>query len=352
MLSSAKLSWMVAIQSQSKVVRRNERKYHAPIFEPDEISVPGLAPRTVIAHHIASVRVHQMNIISPRADLQALADRERAAGHTIALVPTMGALHAGHMSLVDVGHRYADKVWLSLFVNPTQFNDPKDFERYPDTRARDLELCEAAGVDVVWTPQVSEVYPDGADTWVEVRELSKPLCGATRPGHFLGVSTVVSKLFLAAKPHFAVFGEKDYQQLAIIRRMVRDMGFDLEIIGGPTIRESDGLALSSRNVHLGPKARREGLSLSRALDAAEALTAGGERDANVVMDAVQAELASASLGTIDYFELCDASSLAPVGKTLSGPTLLALAVYFASEDAKTPDASVRLIDNRVLLPAA
>ncbi|MFP8875127.1 MAG: pantoate--beta-alanine ligase, partial [Myxococcota bacterium] len=203
--------------------------------------------------------------------LQARADAERAKGHRIALVPTMGALHRGHLSLVEVARRHADRVWVSIFVNPTQFNENSDFESYPRDDARDLATCRAAGVDLVYLPRVEDLYPEGAQTWVDVTELATPLCGAARPGHFRGVGTVVSKLLLAAKPHVAVFGEKDFQQLAVLRRLVRDLGFDVEVLGAPTVREDDGLALSSRNVHLGPVARCQATALVRALDLAEHL---------------------------------------------------------------------------------
>nr|MDJ0849789.1 pantoate--beta-alanine ligase [Myxococcota bacterium] len=171
-------------------------------------------------------------------ELQALADAERAAGRRIALVPTMGALHEGHLSLVAEARARADRVWLSIFVNPTQFNQASDLEGYPRTLEADLAACRDAGVDLVFMPTPEEMYPEESQTWVEVTDLARPLCGATRPGHFRGVTTIVSKLFLAAKPHAAVFGEKDFQQLAVIRRMVRDLGFDVEIVGGRTVREA------------------------------------------------------------------------------------------------------------------
>ena len=287
-----------------------------------------------------------MQIIESRAELQDLSDQERALGKRIALVPTMGALHAGHLSLVDTAHQHADRAWLSLFVNPTQFNDPADFESYPDTREQDLALCRQNGVDVVWLPSVDEMYPDGAQSWVEVKEISKPLCGKNRPGHFLGVSTVVTKLFLAAKPHVAVFGEKDYQQLAIIRRMVQDLGFDLQIVGAPTVREPDGLAMSSRNVHLTPTAREEALVIVRALDAVEQAFLRGERDLATMLQTARQQLTTATSGTLEYLEICDADTLRPVSTDMPERVLIAIAMAFKT--GPRADDSVRLIDNRVL----
>jgi pantoate--beta-alanine ligase len=288
-----------------------------------------------------------MQVIESRSELQLRADAERAAGLRIALVPTMGALHPGHVSLVAEARKHADRVWVSIFVNPTQFNEAQDFQGYPREIERDIEQCRLAGVDLVYAPTADEVYPEGDQTWVEVAKLAEPLCGASRPGHFRGVTTVVSKLFLAAKPHVAVFGEKDFQQLAVIRRMARDLGFDVEVIGAPIVRESDGVALSSRNVRLGPEARRQAVAIVRALDAAEAAVAGGELRAEVLLDSVRREIAKAPQGEIDYAELRDPESLAPAPEVLESRTLLALAVNF-SPDPSGEGALVRLIDNRLL----
>ncbi len=279
-------------------------------------------------------------------DLQILAERERAAGVRIALVPTMGALHAGHLALVEEGRRRADRVWVSIFVNPTQFNDARDLDAYPRTLETDLAACREAGVDAVFAPNASEMYPAGHDTSVDVAELTRPLCGRSRPGHFRGVTTVVAKLLLAAKPHVAVFGEKDYQQLAAIRRMVRDLNFDVEIAGAPIVRESDGVALSSRNANLDPEARRQAVVLVRALEAAERALAAGERDAARLLHRVEAEIEKAPLARIDYAELRDPESLAPSPAHLEGPALLALAVFM--QPSRPDGVTVRLIDNRVL----
>lgn len=260
----------------------------------------------------------------------------------------MGALHAGHLSLVSEARKRADQVWVSIFVNPTQFHEAQDFEGYPREHERDLEQCRQAGVDVVYLPTVDDVYPEGAETWVEVQRLTEPLCGASRPGHFRGVTTVVSKLFLAAKPHVAVFGQKDCQQLVVIRRMTRDLGFDIEVVGVPTVREPDGLALSSRNVRLGPEARRQATVLVRALDLAEAAVAAGERGREILLAAVRTEIARAPQATLDYAELREPERLELAPERLSGCTLLALGVRF-SPDPSGAGSEVRLIDNRLLL---
>ena len=288
-----------------------------------------------------------MQVIGSRRELQLLADRERARGQRIALVPTMGSLHPGHLSLVDEGRKRAHQVWVSIFVNPTQFDQAQDFDGYPRALERDLDACRRVGVDVVYVPSVGEVYPEGAQTWVDVEGLTEPLCGASRPGHFRGVTTVVSKLFLAAKPHVAVFGEKDFQQLVVIRRMSEDLGFDVDVVGAATVREPDGLALSSRNVRLGPEARRQAVVLVRALDAAEAAVASGERGSRSLLASVRAEIAKAPQGSLDYAELRHPHSLEAASETFAGPTLLALAVNFAP-DASGEGADVRLIDSRIL----
>ena len=288
-----------------------------------------------------------MRILETVSELQQLADAERAAGRRIALVPTMGALHPGHLSLVKEARERADRVWVSIFVNPTQFNDPKDLSAYPRSLDADLEACELAGVDVVFRPDTGEMYPSDSQTTVDVGSLCEPLCGRARPGHFRGVTTIVSKLLLAAKPHVAVFGEKDYQQLAVIRRMARDLGFDVDIVGAATLREADGLAMSSRNANLDPEARRQAVALVRALDAAEAAVVSGETDRDELLALARAEIARAPLARIDYAELCDPDSLAQAPGSLESPALLALAVFFEPGDPNA-GSRVRLIDNRVL----
>jgi pantoate--beta-alanine ligase len=289
-----------------------------------------------------------MDVVNTVLALQRRADAERAAGRRIALVPTMGALHAGHASLFKIARQRADRVWVSIFVNPTQFDDPRDLANYPRTLESDLAICRDSGVDCVFAPEAAEMYPAGAQTNVGVGALAAPLCGASRPGHFGGVATVVTKLLTAAKPHVAVFGEKDYQQLAVIRRLVRDLLLDVEIVGAPTVREPDGLALSSRNRHLDPEARRQATALVRALDAAESAVAAGEREAARLLALVRGELAAAPRAEIDYAELRDPTTLTPATAVLAGPALLALAVLMRPAEGREGK-TVRLIDNRVLL---
>jgi len=259
-------------------------------------------------------------------------------GLRVALVPTMGALHDGHLSLVSLARRHADRVVASVFVNPVQFDRADDFARYPRDLERDGALLAGAGADVLFAPDVSEIYPPGSQTFVTVDALSQPLCGGHRPGHFRGVATVVLKLFTAVQPHVAVFGEKDYQQLALIRRMVRDLFLDVDVIGAPIVREADGLAMSSRNRHLEATERAAARCLPEALGAAEAALAGGERSAAAVVAAAAAVMAREPLARVDYVALVDPETLAPV-ETVDDRAVLALAVWIGS---------TRLIDNRLL----
>jgi pantoate--beta-alanine ligase len=286
-----------------------------------------------------------VEVIRHVRELQARADADRAAGLRLGLVPTMGALHAGHLALVDAVRAQADRVCVSIFVNPAQFNAGADLAAYPRPLEADLAACRERGVDRVFLPDAETLYGTGYQTWIEVGELQKPLCGASRPGHFRGVATVVAKLLIAAKPHVAAFGEKDYQQLALVRRLVADLGLDVEILGVPTLRESDGLALSSRNLRLAPAARLQALCLARALDAAEAALAAGETRRDAILAVVREEIGKAPLAKLDYAELRDPASLDEAPETLVGPTLLALAAFLPSRDG---EGDVRLIDNRVL----
>src|ERR1700733_5457929 len=228
--------------------------------------------------------------------MRAKAEDLRRDGRKIAVVPTMGALHDGHLALLRAARAKADVLILTIFVNPTQFGPNEDLAKYPRDEAGDLAKARTCGIDLAFCPEASAMYPRGAQTFVEVRELELPLCGARRPGHFAGVATIVTKLFHLTKPHVAVFGEKDYQQLAIIRRMVRDLDFDIEIASVPIVREPDGLAMSSRNAYLSPEQRRSALALSRGLAAAEAAVKSGERDAAKLVAAARAELEAAKLG--------------------------------------------------------
>jgi len=281
-----------------------------------------------------------MQTVDTPAAMQAWADAARAAGQRIALVPTMGALHAGHLALVAEARRRADRVVVSIFVNPIQFDRRDDFDRYPRTLTDDVAQCERAGVDAVFMPAPADMYPEGFQTAVEVGALTAPLCGRTRQGHFRGVTTVVAKLFHAVRPHVAVFGEKDYQQLAVIRRMTVDLDFGIEVVGVPTVREADGLALSSRNVRLGPPEREAARCIPRALGIAATVVATGERKAAAVVGRAEAEIAREPRARLEYAELRDPETLEEVSE-VTAPALLALAVWVGG---------VRLIDNRVLVP--
>ena len=278
-------------------------------------------------------------ITDPRA-MQAWADGEHAAGRRIALVPTMGALHEGHLELVRTAHTRAERVVVSVFVNPMQFNRRDDFERYPRVLDEDAASCASAGVDVVYAPPAGAMYPEGFASGVEVAGVSEPLCGQSRPGHFRGVTTVVTKLFHAVRPDAAVFGEKDWQQLAVIRRMTADLDFGIEIVGVPTVREADGLALSSRNRLLGTEARTAARCVPRALAAAAAAVTAGDTAAAVIVERATAVIAAEPLARLEYAEIRDPDSLTEVD-VVSGPALLAVAVWVGG---------VRLIDNRILSP--
>ena len=286
-----------------------------------------------------------MDLLRSVQELRALSDGARAAGRRVALVPTMGALHDGHLALVAIARQRADVVLVSIFVNPTQFGPSEDLASYPRTLDADLARCRDAGVDAVFAPAANELYPAGAQTFVEVAELAKPLCGGSRPHFFRGVDTVVAKLLVAARPHVAVFGEKDYQQLQVVRRLARDLLLDVEIVGAPIVREPDGLAMSSRNVYLDEAMRGEALALVRALDAAEAAVAAGERSPAVLIETVRKQVDRAPHAGIDYAQLRDPETLADV-TTVAGAVLLALAVRFPAPRAASGE--VRLIDNRVL----
>lgn len=277
-------------------------------------------------------------VIRAPAEMRARAEDQRRDGRRIAVVPTMGYLHEGHLALLRAGRARSDLLVMTLFVNPTQFGPNEDLSRYPRDEAGDLDKARVNGVDLVFAPDAAAMYPDGYQTTVEVRELAAPLCGASRPGHFAGVASVVSKLFHLTQPHLAVFGRKDFQQLAIIRRMVRDLDFGIEILAVPIVREPDGLALSSRNAYLDPDERRQALALSRGIRAAEAIFAAGERRAAELVAAARRELLSSTLARVDYVELRDAESLEPID-TVDAPAVLALAVFFGK---------TRLIDNTVL----
>lgn len=260
-------------------------------------------------------------------------------GLTVGLVPTMGYLHEGHASLVDKAVSMCDKVVASVFVNPTQFAPNEDLETYPRDFEHDCKLLEAHGCDMVFHPEVEEMYFDDAATYVEIQsDMPKQLCGKTRPIHFRGVCTVVSKLFNIVTPDKAFFGQKDAQQLAIIRRMVRDLSYGIEIIGCPIIREEDGLAKSSRNTYLSAEERKAALILSKTIFMGEKMVNDGEKDAQKVIDAMVANIASEPLAKIDYVSAVDGVTMMPI-KKIEGCVLVAMAVYIGK---------TRLIDNFIV----
>jgi pantoate--beta-alanine ligase len=250
----------------------------------------------------------------------------------------MGFLHRGHLSLVGDARLRGDRLVVSIFVNPAQFGPGEDFAAYPRDFERDRHLLDEAGVDVLFHPSVAEIYPHGAQTYVEVERLSLRLCGALRPGHFRGVGTVVAKLFNIVRPHVAVFGEKDYQQLQVIRRLVRDLSMSVEIVSHPIVREADGLALSSRNAYLSAAERAAAVCLSRALCQAERLFQRGETSARAIIRKAHAELDNEPLAAVEYVKVCDAETLNDI-EAIEDAAVLALAVRIGK---------ARLIDNRVL----
>ncbi len=260
----------------------------------------------------------------------------------VAFVPTMGYLHEGHLTLLREGRRRGDALALSIFVNPTQFGPSEDLARYPRDEAGDLEKARSCGVDVAFCPlDPREMYPNGTSTWVEVVGLDRHLCGASRPGHFRGVCTVVAKLWGLVRPDVALFGEKDFQQLAILRRMHADLFLGGEVVGMPIVREPDGLAMSSRNSNLSPEGRALALAIPRYLQAARARFAAGARDAAALIGAPAEALAP---GRVDYVSLVDAAELQPA-PVVTRPALLAVAAFFPGRRGE-----VRLIDNTVFTP--
>ena len=270
--------------------------------------------------------------------MQALAESFRNSGKIIGLVPTMGALHDGHLRLIEIAAKKADIVIVSIFVNPTQFGPHEDLAAYPRDLERDLRLLEEAEVDLVWTPTDETMYPPGYQTWVEVQEITLALEGAQRPGHFRGVTTIVSKLFNAVQPAKAYFGQKDAQQAAVVRRMTRDLNFPVEIVVCPIVRESDGLAMSSRNVYLDPEQRKAATVLYRALTAAKAAYDKGERKAERLRQMMKDTLGSEPLARTQYVSCADYETLQELTE-ITGKSLLSMAVLFGK---------TRLIDNIVL----
>ncbi|MFH1628358.1 MAG: pantoate--beta-alanine ligase [Pseudomonadota bacterium] len=279
-----------------------------------------------------------MEIIETVQEMRQRSEALRLDGQTIAFVPTMGFLHEGHLELMRAGKKHADKLIISVFVNPTQFGPGEDLDQYPRDTEGDLEKAHNVGVDIVFMPSAAEMYPEESETRVRVENLPRHLCGLSRPGHFDGVATVVAKLFNITKPHVAVFGQKDYQQLAVISRMVMDLNMDIQILGVPTVREPDGLAMSSRNSYLRPEERRSALSLRKSIDLAGALFRGGEKKAKAIKDEIQSLVLSHPFTEIDYIALCDPVTLDDV-EVLGHENLLALAVRVGK---------TRLIDNCLL----
>lgn len=280
-----------------------------------------------------------MKIATTIAEVRAQVAAWKKEGLTVGLVPTMGYLHEGHASLVDEAVRQCDRVVASVFVNPTQFGPNEDLEDYPRDFDRDKALLEEHGCHLVFHPLVEEMYPEGAATYVEIlSDMPKQLCGKTRPIHFRGVCTVVSKLFNIVTPDKAFFGQKDAQQLAILRRMVRDLSYGIQLVGCPIVREADGLAKSSRNTYLNPQERQAALVLSQAVKLGQELVAQGERDAAKLVAAMSAHIAAQPLARIDYVEAVDGVTMEPV-ETLQGTVLVAMAVYIGK---------TRLIDNFIV----
>jgi pantoate--beta-alanine ligase len=275
-----------------------------------------------------------VQIIREKEALRRALTELRADGGTVALVPTMGALHAGHAALIAEGRRHADHVVASIFVNPLQFGADEDLDRYPKREAADAALLEAEGCAILWAPDAGEMYPKGFATSVSVAGVSQGLCGTARPQHFGGVATVVTKLFGQVRPDVAVFGEKDYQQLAVIRRLAEDLDLGVRILGLPTQRDADGLALSSRNAYLSDEERRAARALPRALGEAAQAMIGGAGVAET-LERARAKLASAGFGPIDYVELRDAATLAPM-EALDRPARILAAAFMGR---------TRLIDN-------
>jgi pantoate--beta-alanine ligase len=287
-----------------------------------------------------------MDIIQTVDAMQQFARERQRMGDRLALVPTMGALHEGHLSLVDIAQQHADTVIVSVFVNPTQFAPEEDFDEYPRDLEGDAETLRSRNVNIVFAPSASEMYPHSDDpvrtaplAWVTVDDLDDVLCGRERDQHFRGVTTVVTKLFHACSPDVAVFGQKDAQQLAIIRRMVDELLFDIDIVAGPIVREDDGLAMSSRNAYLNDHERAQATVLSNAVSEAEAQIQAGEQEVEAVVRAMQKALADAPLGDVEYVNIVDADRLTPLETLEPGQRVLAaVAVHFGD---------TRLIDNAI-----
>ncbi|OQX17566.1 MAG: pantoate--beta-alanine ligase [Desulfobacteraceae bacterium IS3] len=279
-----------------------------------------------------------MEIIRTVKNMQTRSDSLRCNGKKIVLVPTMGFLHEGHISLIRKGRELGDDLVVSIFVNPAQFAPEEDFDSYPRGFEKDCQLTEKAGVNAIFAPDAKELYAEGFQTYIRLEKLPMHLCGLSRPVFFRGVATVVSKLFNIVKPHIAIFGEKDFQQLQVIRQMVKDLNFDIEIVGGALVREPDGLAMSSRNTYLTPEQRVQALCLYQSLKKAQERVNSGIRESSKIIEEASAFISSLPEAVIDYAALCDPETLENV-KTVDKPTLMALAVKIGK---------TRLIDNMML----
>lgn len=281
-----------------------------------------------------------MEIIYDITSMQALSERKRIEGNVIGFVPTMGALHEGHLSLIREARRQTDIVIVSIFVNPAQFGPQEDYENYPRDLKGDTKKVASAGGDIIFAPSAKEIYPEGYLTYVNVERITETLCGISRPGHFRGVTTIVTKLFNIVKPHKAFFGQKDYQQSVVIKRMVKDLNMDIDIIVLPTVRESDGLAMSSRNSYLSQKERKAATILYRSLLMASDMVKNGERNSKKIYSEMKKVIEREPLAGIDYVAITDPDTLQDIDE-IKGKTLIALAVRIGS---------TRLIDNILIEP--
>lgn len=279
-----------------------------------------------------------MVTLTSALDMRSWSDAERGGKRTVGFVPTMGALHHGHASLIRAARAACDRVVVSVFVNPTQFGPHEDYQRYPRTFETDRALCEREGADVVFAPSVADIYPAGGETFVDVGLLGTVLCGASRPGHFRGVATVVAKLFAIVNPHRAYFGQKDYQQAVVIRRLVEDLRFPIDVVVGPTVRDPDGLAASSRNIYLAPEERKRALRVPAALDEAEHLISAGERSGGKIRDALGVSLSGEGAVRVEYVAVVHPDTLESL-EQLAGRVVVAVAVWVGN---------TRLIDNVVI----
>ncbi|MDO8445803.1 MAG: pantoate--beta-alanine ligase [Deltaproteobacteria bacterium] len=276
-----------------------------------------------------------MKVIESVQDMKKASQALRAEGKKIAFVPTMGYLHEGHLSLMKKGREAGDVLVVSIFVNPTQFGKGEDLERYPRDLEKDKRLCKGEGVDILFVPSAGEMYPENYQTYVDVEKVTKNLCGLSRPGHFRGVATVVAKLFNLVRPDYAIFGEKDFQQLVTIKRLVKDLNMDLDVIGMPIVREADGLAMSSRNSYLSQEERRAALNIYRALRAAKKLFEEGERSAGVLLNEAKRVIEIEPMVVLDYIKLVDVEMMEDMER-VEDEALLATAVRVGE---------TRLIDN-------